>query len=114
MTDTCTYDSRSSRVTTSGPYSFTGFPTQQPSQIASKSPLESYADAAMECAVVRKTDAGTFIAEIPGFDGVWTDGKTEEETIVELREVLLDWIEIKTGAGGGGIPVIAGLNLNIL
>lgn len=38
---------------------------------------------------------GTYFAEIPGFRGVWADGRNSEQCREELKEVLEDWSWLK-------------------
>lgn len=38
---------------------------------------------------------GTYFAEIPGFRGVWADGRNLEQCRNELQEVLEDWVFLK-------------------
>lgn len=45
----------------------------------------------------------TYFGEIPGFDGVWANGKTLEECRTELAEVLEEWCFLKI-RNGENIP----------
>jgi len=42
-----------------------------------------------------KLDDGSWFAEIPGFQGVWTNGDTVEQYRNELLTVLEDWLLLK-------------------
>ncbi len=37
-------------------------------------------------------DDKTYFGKIPGFDGLWANGKTLEECRKELQETLEDWL----------------------
>jgi predicted RNase H-like HicB family nuclease len=39
-------------------------------------------------------DDKTYFGEIPGFDGLWANGRTLEECRKELQETLEDWLVI--------------------
>lgn len=36
-----------------------------------------------------------YYASIPGFKGVWAQGKTKKEALSELQEVLEEWLLLK-------------------
>jgi predicted RNase H-like HicB family nuclease len=58
-----------------------------------ESMITSYIKEAMHRATYRQLeDDGTFVGEIPGFDGVWSNAPTLEGARDELREVLEEWI----------------------
>ncbi len=50
--------------------------------------LVEYIQGALEDAEYKSLENGTWFAEIPGFKGVWANGKTVEECRKELVEVL--------------------------
>ncbi|HAG50470.1 MAG TPA: HicB family protein, partial [Deltaproteobacteria bacterium] len=57
--------------------------------------LFEYIQLALEIAEYKKLDDGTWFAEIPGFEGVWANGKTVEECRKELMDVLDEWLVLK-------------------
>lgn len=57
--------------------------------------LSSYIDAAMASARFKPLEDKTIFGEIPGFEGVWANEKTQKKCRVVLREVLEDWIVLK-------------------
>ncbi|MEK7822127.1 MAG: type II toxin-antitoxin system HicB family antitoxin, partial [Planctomycetota bacterium] len=57
--------------------------------------LVEYIQGALEKAEYKKLDDGSWFAEIPGFEGVWANGKTVEECRKELVEVLEEWLILK-------------------
>lgn len=57
--------------------------------------LFDYIQKALETAEYKKLDDGTWLTEIPGFQGVWANGHTVEECRKELQEVLEEWILLK-------------------
>ena len=74
--------------------------------------LFSYIQAALEKAEYKQLDNNTWFAEIPGFEGVWANGKRVEECRKELMEVLEDWLLLKL-RDRDPIPVVKGLEINI-
>ncbi len=54
-----------------------------------------YCQKIIEKAEYKKLEDGTWFAEIPGFRGVWANGKTIEECRKELITVLEEWIILK-------------------
>jgi predicted RNase H-like HicB family nuclease len=57
--------------------------------------LFEYVQKAVEKARYKQLDDGTWYAEIPGFAGVWANGKTVEACRRELWEVLEEWVVLK-------------------
>lgn len=57
--------------------------------------LSDYIHAAMERAEYSRLDDGSLYGEIPGIQGVWADGPTEESVKKELQEVLEGWIAVR-------------------
>jgi len=57
--------------------------------------LGEYIQGAIESAEYKKLEDGSWFAEIPGFNGVWANGKSVEECRKELIEVLEEWIVLK-------------------
>jgi predicted RNase H-like HicB family nuclease len=57
-------------------------------------------------------DEGTFYGEIPGFDGVYSEGDTLEACRDELEEVLEEWIFFRVSRSLP-IPELEGLELRI-
>ncbi len=45
--------------------------------------------------VERIDDLLPFFASIPGFKGVWAQGKTKKECLATLQEVLEEWLLLK-------------------
>ena len=74
--------------------------------------LSDYIQAALEKAEYKRLEDKTWFAEIPGFDGVWANGKRVEWCRKELIEVLEDWLLLKL-RDGNPIPVVKGLGINI-
>lgn len=57
-------------------------------------------------------DEGTFYGEIPGFDGVYSEGATLEACRDELEEVLEEWIFFRISRGLV-LPELEGIELRI-
>jgi len=76
--------------------------------------VQRYVGRAMLTAESRKLEDGTWHAHVPGFDGPWGTGTTEDDANSELREVLEDWIEMKRQDGDRDFPIVDGMDLNRL
>lgn len=74
--------------------------------------LFEYTQKALEKAVYKRLDDGTWFAEIPGFEGVWADGDTVEQCRTELLEVLEEWLILKL-RDKDPIPEVEGVGLKI-
>jgi predicted RNase H-like HicB family nuclease len=74
--------------------------------------LFEYAQKAIEKAVYKRLDNGTWFAEIPGFPGVWANGRTVEACRKELWGVLEEWIILKL-RDREPIPRIGGVTVRI-
>ena len=72
--------------------------------------LSKYIAAAMKRAKYELLSDGTFYAEIPGFQGVYANGKSLEKCREELQEVLEDWIVLGLRLGHA-LPVVSGIDL---
>ena len=57
--------------------------------------LFEYVQKAVEKARYKQLEDGSWFAEIPGFAGVWAQGKTVEACRKELWDVLEEWIVLK-------------------
>jgi predicted RNase H-like HicB family nuclease len=71
-----------------------------------------YCQKALEKAEYKKLEDGTWFAEIPGFEGVWANGNTVEESRKELISVLEEWLVLKL-RDRDPIPEIDGLKVEI-
>ena len=69
--------------------------------------LAEYIAKAVEKAGCEKMENGPFFATIPGFKGLWAEGKTVEAARRELIETLEDWLLISFRRGYP-IPVLPG------
>ena len=74
--------------------------------------LIEYIQAALEISQYKKLEDGSWFAEIPGFKGVWANGKTVEECRRELVEVLEEWLILKI-KNKDPVPVMKKISLNI-
>jgi len=75
--------------------------------------LFEYIQRALEIAEYKKLDDGTWFAEIPGFEGVWANGKTVEECRKELMDVLDEWLVLKLRDDGDPVPKVKDIEINI-
>jgi predicted RNase H-like HicB family nuclease len=74
--------------------------------------LLEYINRAIESAEYKKLDDRSWFAEIPGFVGVWANGRSVEECRKELIEVLEEWIILKI-KDNEIVPVLNGIDINI-
>ena len=73
--------------------------------------LADYIAKAVEKADYERTEAGRFFATIPGFKGLWAEGKTVEAARRELISTLEDWLLLASRCGDE-VPVLSGIDLN--
>ncbi len=71
-----------------------------------------YCQRVIEKAEYKKIEDGTWFAEIPGFEGVWANGKRVEECRKDLISVLEEWIILKL-RDQDPIPEVDGLTVEI-
>lgn len=71
-----------------------------------------YCQKAIEKAEYKKLEDGTWFSEIPGFRGVWANGKSVEECRKELITVLEEWVVLKL-RDKDPIPPVDGLKVEI-
>jgi len=71
-----------------------------------------YCQKALEKAEYKKLEDGTWFAEIPGFRGVWANGRNIEECRKELLTVLEEWLVLKL-RDKDPIPAVDGLKVEI-
>ena len=76
--------------------------------------FEKYVRLAMKRANFPKMEDENFFADIPGFPGVWASDETLKDCLDALEEVLRDWLLLKIKDRDKDIPVIEGINLNII
>lgn len=73
--------------------------------------LERYIELAVQrCECEYLDDDHIYFCNVPGLRGVWSSGPTIEASVEELREVLVDWIQIGIEKGLT-IPVLDGIEL---
>jgi predicted RNase H-like HicB family nuclease len=71
-----------------------------------------YCQKAIELAEYKQLSDGTWFGQIPGFKGVWANGRTIEQCRRELIDVLEEWLILKL-RDCDLIPEIDGLKLEI-
>ena len=76
--------------------------------------LEKYRRAAMKKTSVRQLEDETWYGAIPGFEGVWANEEALRDCLNVLDEVLLDWLLLKIECEDKDIPVVEGIDLNVL
>lgn len=82
------------------------------SDILKKVMIHEYIQSAIGKAQYKTIEDGTWFAEIPGFEGVWANGKSIEECRHELIDVLEEWLILKL-RDGDTIPEIDGQTIKI-
>lgn len=45
--------------------------------------------------VVKPGEAGFFVAHVPALKGCWSQGKTREEALANIREAAALWLEVE-------------------
>ncbi len=75
--------------------------------------LLRYCSEALEQAVYKQLEDGSWFAEIPGFQGIWANSATVEATRAELFEVLQEWLLLKL-KDGDVLPVVNDIDFNTL
>ena len=73
--------------------------------------LAEYIAKAVEKAAYEKMEDGRFFATLPGFKGLWAEGKTVEAVRRELISSLEDWLLLAFRCGDD-VPVIGSIDLN--
>jgi predicted RNase H-like HicB family nuclease len=74
--------------------------------------LNDYMDHAMQQARYERLEDGTYFGDIPGFEGLWASGQTQQECARELRETLEEWILLNI-ADHTSLPTVDGLSLEV-
>jgi predicted RNase H-like HicB family nuclease len=77
-----------------------------------KNMLKEYIQAALKYAVFDPLE-GEFFCYVPQLQGAWTKGPTQAECLIELGEVLEEWILFGLKMGQS-IPTIDGLNFEFV
>lgn len=44
--------------------------------------------------LIEKDEAGYFVAEVPAFPGCFSQGKTKEEALANIKEAIDGWLEV--------------------
>lgn len=76
--------------------------------------IDRYAKLAVRSASLKRLESGELFAEIEGMPGVWARGTSEKEVLEQLEEVIEDWTALKIQDGDKDLPIINGINLNVL
>ena len=75
--------------------------------------MRRYAELAVRDAEFKSSEDEEWIATIPGFQGVWAAGETEDAAAEELRIVIYEWTTLKRQMGDDDLPIVEGIDLNI-
>ncbi|OGQ05572.1 MAG: hypothetical protein A2W61_05395 [Deltaproteobacteria bacterium RIFCSPLOWO2_01_44_7] len=74
--------------------------------------IHEYIQSAIKKAKYKTLGDGTWFGEIPGFEGVWANGKSLEDCRQELIDVLEEWLILKL-RDGDSIPEVDGHSIKI-
>ncbi len=74
--------------------------------------LSAYLHLAMSKARYKLLEDGSCFGEIPGFKGVWAEGRNLKKCRHELQEVLDEWIVLKL-RDQESLPTIGGKGLKL-
>jgi predicted RNase H-like HicB family nuclease len=74
--------------------------------------IKRYARLAAARALLERQPDESWFAEIREFPGVWAEGSSEEAALVELQEVVADWVVLKLQAGDRDLPVLGDIDFN--
>ena len=44
---------------------------------------------------IKKGEAGYYVANCPALRGCWSQGKTEDEALANIREAIEGWLEVE-------------------
>ena len=73
--------------------------------------FNEYVDKAIRKATYELIEDGTYFGEIPGFDGVWGNGKTIEECRSDLIDSLEGWLILGLWDRDEALPEVEGISL---
>jgi len=76
------------------------------------SAIRSYASAATLRAHVEELEPGYWYAASDEFNGVWGDGSSPMEALIEFEQAAAGWVALKLRDGDDDIPVISGSPLS--
>jgi predicted RNase H-like HicB family nuclease len=77
--------------------------------------MDRYLSEALKTATLEKiAEDDVWFAEIPHFQGVYASDADIEECGKQLRDVLFNWLVLKIEQNDRDIPVLAGINLNVI
>lgn len=76
--------------------------------------VDRYVRHAVDQAITEQMPDDTWYAEVPVLPGVWAEGKTPDEALEELAVVAHEWTVIKVQDRDRDLPVLGGIDLNVL
>jgi predicted RNase H-like HicB family nuclease len=53
--------------------------------------------------VIERDEDGFYVASCPALKGCWSQGKTEEEALVNIREAMEGWLEAQEERARSGL-----------
>jgi predicted RNase H-like HicB family nuclease len=83
---------------------------EQPSRVAS---YEAYMREAMRRAEYERLETGEWYARIAGFQGLWANGPTIEDTRNELWEALDGWLFVNGFVSHLPLPPLEGVEFDV-
>ena len=76
--------------------------------------VERYVQTALKTVVPTQIEDGSWFADVERLDGVWARGDSPHECLVELNEVIVDWLLLKIESEDKDIPILDDINLNLI
>lgn len=76
--------------------------------------IRRYAHAATQAAVLRRHPDGGWFAEVPDLPGTWARDDTVDEVLTSLEDVIFEWVILKVEDEDRDLPVIDGMDLNVI
>lgn len=76
--------------------------------------IRRYSAAAVRRAVAKQYEDGTWLVEVPGLAGTWAHEETLDKAREALADVIFQWAILKIEDRDRNLPVIDGMNLNLI
>jgi|SRR5215510_6103796 len=76
--------------------------------------IARYLREAIKSADLKRLEDGTWFGEITTCPGVWASADEPDQAILELKDVLFDWVVLKIEHGDRDLPQFGEINLNLI
>jgi predicted RNase H-like HicB family nuclease len=74
--------------------------------------IREYVERGLKRARYDKLEDGSFVAEVPGLDGVLSEARTLEECREKLAEIIEEWVLVRV-ARGLKVPALDGIEIAV-